>query len=362
MAENFFPPLQTEYTEKSIVMEAALKNLRKWLIGLLRGGISERDITLLVQFSRLLVQTHLQHSPHALPLLSSAVGIDMKDMAMDCLAEVFSRDGQGNFYKIENFINSLRDEIDRIPEAELFAAYKGFLIRLADANLAVLYGENDPAGKKIYRNVREFLRDGKLFSIGRDFRGLVLYPAGAEALDHLPAFPQEELQQRFYEQRDGQFTICALLRILYDVLTSQKQFRRSVTLYQTMMLFRGIYQYVETVTLSDDAVACYRDELSPFEVYDLCRNVLEVMKEKIAVAYYLKGKVTREEAGAMLHAFRDLLADYGKGEQDNGNLFDYLSRYLDIDKESYDNGYRTRMEYLFKIAREELGKRLIREL
>ena len=209
-------------------MESGIKNLRNWITGLIKGSISDRHLSEFVQFSRVIIEIYLKQSWHTLSGLHKAYGFDIKDMALDCLGEVFGRDEQGNFYKLEKFRLSLNDQIESLPDYEIFFAYKSFLIRMASAQLDHLYGENDPAGKKIYRNIRENLKNSDLFYIKIDFRGSVLYPIAADPLDHLPAFPSDELESLFTFNLNGQHTTPTLLRILHSVLLSQQRYRRSI--------------------------------------------------------------------------------------------------------------------------------------
>jgi len=87
-----------------------------------------------------------------------------------------------------------------------------------------------------------------------------------------------------------------------------------------------------------------------------------VLKEKILLTYFAKGKLDRKESEAIFHAFEDILEDWCTGEVSQCSLFDYLKQYITIDEKTYESNYRAKMEYLIKIAREEFAARLMKEL
>ena len=86
------------------------------------------------------------------------------------------------------------------------------------------------------------------------------------------------------------------------------------------------------------------------------------MKEKILLTYFARGKVDRKHAEAMAGAFHDLLGDWCSSGSDAQSLFQYLGQHVEVDEDEYEEIFRSKMEYLLKLAREEFTARLMREL
>jgi hypothetical protein len=91
-------------------------------------------------------------------------------------------------------------------------------------------------------------------------------------------------------------------------------------------------------------------------------QVETVLKEKILLTYFARGKIDRRQAEAMAGAFHDLLWERCFSDSEMLSLFEYLSRRIVIDEHEYEELFRTKMEYLLRLAREEFTARLMREL
>jgi hypothetical protein len=286
-------------------------------------------------------------------------GLTITDLSYDCIAEAFSKDENDNYQKLINFSKALRENFTALPDLEIFLAYKSFLICLADAQLARLYAQSDPVGAKIHRNIRDSVKKSDSLLIERDYRGLILKLKDNDT-DQLDEFPREELEHEIMMNIDYLRTIPELLNVCRDVLIRQKKYRTSIPVVDVVQIFRKIYQGDHTIDEEEDIFAS--EGLTKFEIEQLCSEVLLSLKEKIFLTYLARGKVDRKAAEAIYNAFRDMLEDWCCGEESKSSIFQYLKVHLPIDEERYEDVYRTKMEYLLKIAREEFAARLMKEI
>jgi hypothetical protein len=203
------------------------------------------------------------------------------------------------------------------------------------------------------------LKQSALFTLEKDFRGLVL-KLKDDPDEHLEEFPPEELEREIFSRLDHENTTPEMLALLHRTLTEQTKYRRSIPLVDVVQLFRKAYHgSFEDVT---EHQAPHADGLTNFEIKSICAQVELVLKEKIVFTYLARGKVNREEAEAIFGALKDICDDWCNGEQSQPSLYDYLKQYLNIDEKNYESNYRTKTEYLLKIAREEFAARLMKEL
>ena len=338
-----------------------VENLRSLLLALLDGSISARRLGEVVQLSRAIVQSHLEHLRPSITLLSLRHGLTTTDLAYDCIGEAFARDNENNFTQVRNFVDSLWDSMDALPDHEIFFAFKSFITRIADVQLARLYAQADPSGAKIHRNLRECLKNSSLFALVKDFRGIVVQPAKEERLDHLEPFPVEELEREFLARSGRSHTTPELLKALYDVLTEQSSYRRSVPLFEIMQILKRVYRdEYEPATIDDSWHSL--EGLRSFEIEELRREVETALKEKILLTYFARGKLDRKQAEAVAAAFHDILWDWCFSEDPPASLCDYLQRHMPIDESTYEETLRTKMEYLLKVARDEFAARLMKEM
>jgi hypothetical protein len=333
--------------------------LKPNLLQLRSGKISISEMTELVYFCRSVIEAYLNSTRRSITQLCMTQGLSITDLSYDCIAEVFARNEQNKFPQVENFTDVLREPLDVISDNDLFLAFKQFLICIADAQLARLYAQSDPAGAKIHRNIRDTVKNSKIFQMERDYRGLVLKP-NIDIDESLEKYPREELERALFDRIDHQTTTPELLNIIYTILIEQHTYTCSVPLVDIVQIFKKVYRSDSGV---EDASSDLASEgLKQFEIDRVCSQVELSLKEKILLTYLARGKVDRKEAEAMFNTFRELLQDWCCGEESQTSIFNYFKRYLSVSEEQYERTYRAKMEYLLKIAREEFAARLMKEI
>ncbi|MDP2207771.1 MAG: hypothetical protein Q8K98_03220 [Bacteroidota bacterium] len=340
-------------------MNAVCKILKPYLRKILNSSIAEVELTEFVHVCRSIVQPYLLYIRSSVSNLCTQQGLTITDLAYDCIADMFSRNDQNKFVKIENFANSLDENIDQISDINLFHAFKSFLTCIADSQLARLYSQADPTGSKIYRNLRDVIRASPFFNLRRDLRGLVVESSGADLCNHLSEFPMEELERELVQRVDYQFSTRKFLTGLNEMFAEQTQYRRSIPLYDLVHVLKKLHY--DNFDPPSDTQPLSTEGLQEFEIEQICRQVEAVLKEKILLTYFTKGKIDRRQAEAICSAFHDMICDWQSNEEKFA-LFSYLKRYLDIDETEYEETLRPKMEYLLKIARNEFAARLMKEI
>jgi hypothetical protein len=342
-------------------MNKNLINIKIYLQHLLDSTISERELTQLVQISRAIIQSYLIHIRTSLCYLCNFHGLTITDLAYDCIAEAFMKDGKNKFAQLSNFSDSLNNKIDGLPESEIFLAYKSFITRIADAQLARLYAQADPSGAKIHRNIRDSIDKSPYFQLDRDSRGLTLNLRDNDSLNTLASFPMEDLERELISRMDHSSSTKDLLKILYETLMDQNEFRRSITLVELVQVFKKVYkQDFEIDEFHNDEFS--GTNFTEFEIENIRSQVELVLKEKILITYFARGKLERKQAETIFNAFQDIMYDWCNTGELQTSMLEYLQEYLPVDAETYETQYRTKMEYLLKLTRDEFRARLIREL
>lgn len=319
---------------------------------------SAGDLAQLIHASRSIVQAHLETHRRSVVVLSLHHGLSLTDLAYDCIAEAFARTEDGRFVQLENFNASLQSPIDQAPDMEVFLAFKGYLVRVADAQLSRLYAQADPAGARIHRNIRECAKTSTHLSLDKDFRGLVLRPTQCDCLDHLEAFPIEKLEASLLGHRNG--TIPETLACLERLLAGQSEFRRSIPLLDLVGALKRILGAHLACDISDGD-GFDRDAFSNADIQSIRDEVEFVVKEKILLTYLARGKADRQQAEAMANAMHDLIEGLCSGDHKR-SLFEYLRVHWPLTEQEYEHQVRSKMEYLMRIARDEFAARLMKEL
>lgn len=340
-------------------MKIDCKKLKELLSCFINGNISHSELTDLVHLSRAIIQSYLGYVKTSITQLCLHQGLTATDLAYDCIAEAFARNEQNKFPQIDNFIGSLHQKLEDIPETDLFLAFKQFLICIADAQLARLYAQADPAGAKIHRNLRDNIKTSNFLQLEKDFRGIVIKPKNVDTLNYRELFPIDEFERELSNRLDHQPSTPEFIHELYNILITQETYRRSMTLVEVTQIFKKVFQRdFEPIDVESFSV----EGLTEFEIDRIRMQVELALKEKILLTYLAKGKVNRKEAEALFAAISDILEDWCSGEESQPSLFGYLNEHLPMNEEIYESTLRPKMEYLLKIAREEFAARLMKEI
>ena len=340
-------------------MKLDLAKLKYLLISLLNDKLSAFEEAELVLLSRAIIESYLKTIRGSLIYLFTLHSDSIRDLAIDCISEAFARDQFNKFTKLEKFAKSLNQSLDDIPTTELFLAYKSFLTRISDIRIARMFGQIDPAGAKIHRNILSCAKKSSLFVIEKDYRGLVLKPE-TDCLEEFEEFPYELLETELLNRLDSQLTIPKILTVFHNIVTQQNKFRRSVPVTVLVRVVKKIYtnnfETIQDVEIYDEY------DLTDLDLENIRSEVEFVIKEKIFFTYLAKGKVNRIEAEAMFNAISDIFDDWCHCETAEFSVIEYLKKYIKINEKIYENNYRSKMEYLLRVAREEFKARLMKDL
>lgn len=283
------------------------------------------------------------------------------DLAYDCIGEAFARNASGDFTQIRNFINSLASPFPEIADLDLMLAFKSFLIVLAEAQLARLYASLDPAGAKIHRNVSLHAKQGSTLAIRKSVAGLFLSPRHDDSLDTLPPFPSEELEKRFLERASTHDSIPVLLNALWEVLVRQSEYRRAVRLTDVVQMCKLVYLSHDGIE-PEESPPNAADQLSASDIKQMSLQVEGVVKERIFLTYVVRGKLGIREGEALYNALVDYIRDWSAGDGAQKSLQQYLCLHVAVTDEEYESVYRTKLEYMLTIIRDEFQGRMMKEL
>lgn len=329
-------------------------NLKTWLQELLEGLISQTNLTMLVHHCRSIAESYLIQHRSSLVHICALNGFNVQDLAFDCIAEVFARDEDGKFYQFENFTNSLFTNFEETSEQELFLAFKSFVLRIVKTQLSKIYTQSDPVGAKIHRNIRDCIRKSHCLKLVEDFRGYVLQPTNHEPLDHLEAFPQDKLERELLARTSFSSNIPDLLEEISVILIEQEEYRRAIRLIDVVQIFKKFYvQFSDMPTMVENPLEF--KELSQFDIDVIKRDVRRAVQEKIISTSFLPGKVSKKEAEDISAVLFEIIDDWCRGEGTKTSLYQYLWRYIPISESDYVTIWRTKLEYLIRIAREKFA-------
>lgn len=336
---------------RKLLPEDNLENLRAYFIGISEKRLNRRELGEFVAITKSIIISYLINTKSNFIHLSARNGLDITDVAIDIMGDLFIQDESGYLVNINSFINILNDSIYEIEGEKLFFAYQSFLRKVSDAYIARVYAELDPTGFKIKRNIKDTLPTENL-ALRKSIRGAEIYVIGSEDYDKLPYAGFDRLKAVFLSQIGKNHTTRDLLNILYQTVM-QLDCRKEILLNDAVLLFKEYYEMgLATVRLEDD-IFDINGVLNDYEIIQLKNLILNEIKSKILIDYYAKSKLTEKQSRGLYEAVNDILHDFIAHGGNNLSYYDYLKKYIDIDKSEYNLRYKSKIEYMIKLLKEK---------
>jgi len=338
---------------------AVAKKLKSILLIIRESQPSEKTITELVHLSRAIISGYLISTKSSIMQLTRLHGISLSDISYDCVGELFKRNHKGDYQTLIKFFSSLRISIAAIPEHELFFAFKSLLIQISEAHISRMYAKIDPAGAKIQRNIKDTVRKVDFFSIRKNINGLHLFVKTSSENNEKLYLKIENIEHEFLSLANAKMTTKKLLKILFEIISAQENYRNEISLTDTVKLFKEIYSTETKCDLDEEYFpAINYNKFNDIELTEITEKALHKVNSKIEL-YYSKGKITPNQKDALYKTVNDIVQDWLETGVSNFTLFEYVNRYLKIDVKTYRKGIRDKLEYLVKYAKKEFSRSLL---
>ncbi len=273
--------------------------------------------------------------------LSHQQGLATKDLAFDAVADLFQRDEEGRFIQFEAYFESFPPETT--PDHELLIALRRLVYSRTNHALFRMYRDVDPVLFKILRNVKLAVERMQQFQEVDRFGETHIAPVMCETLEHLPAFPMDELEDRLLTVSLGNENIPHLLGRLALILKQQESNARHVPLLGVAMMFRSVYARRNEPLLPPAAA---EDSLMGDDLGAVISKTCAEIKHELHRAYVGKGKTTEDIYGGYFDVIEESLFARMQGDTSASYLTLLQARMPDLTHDEYRRLHRSRIEYL----------------
>lgn len=318
--------------------------------------LTQGEIKELVSISRIIISSYLRHTKPRIIKLCENEGITLEDLSIDCIAELFEVDENKNFIRLNNLSNNTRLPLDKLPEVEVYLAFKGLLSRMADTQIARQYAIVDPNGYKIQRNIKEYIKSTKLLYLQKTIYGALITVNNDDNKDDvLPYYNNDDLEKDFHSYAKNKADIPSLMLALLKLLNDQNCYRKELLLTDCVSLFKKYFEIsdVSLKTLGTEEPVSKLYEINELEINEIKQKVIHLIHEKIVLNYYAKSKLTKAHAEALHLTLCDIIEDWVVKGENGCSYFAYFKIYAEISEEVYCRILKAKVEYLVKIARNE---------
>jgi hypothetical protein len=285
-------------------------------------------------------------------------GIPLNDLAIDCIAELFRRDDKG---VLTEFQGKFTDIINTEPldKIKLFSRLRSIVFNSVDRSLFKLYGTFDSSLARFIRNLKLAVKGDSDIHLYKRNGEALLMTKSSEGTNNKNFPPFDLLRIEIMRKLKPGFTTNDFLKCLHDALIIQEEYSNTFPLTGGALLLRSIY--------AEKAESLENEFEYPFWGYDLEKLIGDVvgkMEKQIITKYYEKGKILREDIKIYCALVGEILKrKFISGNLDEHSYYDLSkSRISDLTPESYVKKYKTKIEYLAKIAKAELKESIKKEL
>jgi hypothetical protein len=322
-------------------------DLRIWIEAAVENTLTVHQLNGFVELCHSMAAVALRRKIAPMMLDSGVHGTNYRDLAYDCIAELFQQGENGSLLQIRAYFQG----IDRAgsSDQELLTHLRRIVFTKVNHGVVRFYGEADPDLGKILRNIRLSIQALRNFTVVERFGETFLLPAFSPSLENLPPFGREELERTLRGDARADDHVPAMLAHLSRLLRGQHEHSRLVSLTTVALTIKSIYFTPERV---DPGHVAVEDPFTVSEILTLVQSACSEVLGRMAAEYVDSGKVEREMFRKYTLVVEKNVALRFTGEESDGHsLFCGLKSLVpSLSEAEYRVTHRARLEYLSRLA------------
>jgi hypothetical protein len=327
--------------------------LLKLLIENLLGGSTPPDLVRdFVYHCHHLAGAYLRRKVTGGRLHLNTFNLTLDDLALDCIADLFERDAQHSFPKLQGFYSSLN--VASMEEEACLAVTRQLVFSEVNRHLFRLYRENDPALGKIIRNLKNAVKAIDDVSVERRGDELWLYVLGESHRGRsLPVISPETLEIHLADRVSQSTCLKATLLAFRDVIVAETSHARRFPLVGLALIVRSISSRAHG---AEPAWSEPEEESGAEDIRMLVRESVEAVHDRLYDSYVGRQKLDHPDYEALFEAVQNILeAQYVHNDGVECSLYEFLRRSLPfLTPSAYQQRFRVYLEYFNKLSRREL--------
>lgn len=373
-----------------------LKNLSTLIKNICNGNYSHCELLNFVNLSQRIAVSFLKYQEVTgknISLDKRGTYNDLEDVAIDCIATLFTRDENGLFIQLKKYFADIVNNNDQVSDDEILIKLRGLVIKKTKQELSRIFRERDPEGAKILRNVRVALKSapdlGSFREMGREFIFSEISASSAEVdsdriltkqeitpsgkqnhgqtKDEIypnlrrqqPAIPERIIRQEYLNYYSPKDPVSIQVRKMLWIVSRYTEHQNFLGLDVVVNIIRTMSQEMFHESMVTDVESeSPLDRLRNKEIQEVVHSSVNFISQKIEKQYVEKNKIGKEKAKIYRNTITDLIQDLANGRATESN-FSYLIRYLpELTQKQYREEERSIFEYLVKLAKKDLVKKL----
>nr|BDD47193.1 hypothetical protein 4 [Balneolaceae bacterium] len=282
------------------------------------------------------------------------VNDSLEDLAWDCIADLFERDEQGNFVELETYFNDI--DAQALSEEELKIKTRRLVFSKVNDGLFRIFGNYDSSLSKIIRNLKNAASQLDLLVRRIDTTNHVVFQA--DPADSKPLMPQEFIEIKLCHRLSAKMNMVEVMKEIKIIFNNQELYRNTYPLVELARIIRRTY--VNSHGKIKSQVLPKKPILLNGELQQFLEEAIDRYHEQFYQTYVNKEKISEDELDAYIHAIRNILRHKYITESKLGDgYFDNLKQHMpELTKSNYRDNHRQYLEYMVKLVRRDMIRRI----
>ena len=335
-----------------------LHTLRRYLINIFTGTHSHNEVSELVSIAHSLSTAYVKRKIAMGRFSLERFSISVDQFAFDAIAEVFERDSQNTFVRLQSYFESL--DIQTLSDEQILAHFQTIVFSKVNDRIMEASFENDPVYGKILRNVRLSIHSVRNFKEQEVLGEKMIVPVFCEANEHLPEIPENELLAIVAESVRYSKNIPQVLAKLCKSICEQEEYSRTIPLLKLAGSIRNAFVEVSSPEVQG---AAFEYQLAEVEIRKVITGICTQLHSEMHSKYVVKRKVSSETYEIYFRVIQQKLVGryvHLNGEADT--YFELLKEHIpELTSSVYRKKQRTVLEYLAMIANDRVAAILKKE-
>lgn len=283
---------------------------------------------------------------------------EIPQIACEGIAVLFSRDNKGSFTSLSRIFTPLMTR--NASAEEWLLLLRRVITRRMQQHLTRIYQERDPETARLWRNLRLSSLDLPDVVLRRDMMGLTIEYYPSELAANLPfTHPPTTLLEAAIHVFQPRMTIDEMLRIFLQYLFSLLNKPIIITMHELVRLISDYRQHMEFENIKAEEPTTSDNRLMQICI-NAAQNSMNLIQKTLIQQYIEKKKITCQEALAFFSAVKETLL--ARLQADNPEEFTFTNalrvHWPELDENRYRNEIRPLLDYIVKLYRKEMKRRL----
>lgn len=337
-----------------------MESIKKYLVPILKsaveGKISNSELNLLIKIAHQFAAQRLRQLFLSHKVNLSIYPYNINSIALDCIAEIFRRDEDGNFSDIVNYFSGNLN-LNNLTDDEVVIYFRRLIFSSLQDGIFRLYNEYDPILSKIIRNIKIALKKDESIKKFQKFGETFLFSCNEkDRNDHLPEIPLEHLESEILVSLSGKEKLKDYLILLLKSL-NESSYRKFISLIDAAVIIKSV---IIRLRIPLDELSKFNDGTFKYDICSIVENNLIKIKQQLAEIYLAKNKISVVDFEKYFLAVKEILTNtYVNNDGFSQTYFEYFKNlFPEICYEEYRQKHRFQFEYMIKLSKKNITEEL----